>query len=244
MKKPWAIVCIVVGLLVVLGPGKDLVIRSAVIVAAKAVAGVDVKMGYFSLSLMGQSVKIRDVRVYNPEGFPTQEVMVDIPGIDVQLDTFAFLKNTLHVKYMRLDLREARVIKNQNGKLNVNSLKFAEKKDGGRKSGLVVKEKSPREMAMKFDLVSLNIGKVIMEDYTGKGDGLKVSVYDVNLKEKEFRNMTSATQLASVVMLTAMTPAGVQGAFSLGAKVLGGAVGSASHTVGGVLKTIKNRLGD
>lgn len=212
-KKPmnrFVKIGIIIGIvLLVLGPVKDMMISSAVVVGARAVAGVDVKIGYFSLSLIGQSVKIKDFRVFHPKGFPSTGPMVDIPEIAVKVDVPSIFKNVLHVRYLRLDLKEVRVIRNAQRLLNVNTL--AEK---------FKVQKSEQEMKMLFDLVSLNIGRVVMEDYSSGGDKPKVTTYEVNIKDKEFRNVKSPAELGAAVMFQALAPAGLDGAFSLGAKVI------------------------
>ncbi|NLE65446.1 MAG: hypothetical protein GX606_05990 [Elusimicrobia bacterium] len=232
MRKFFVSVLVIAGLLVVLGFARDALIRSAVIIGAKAVAGVDVKIGAFSMSLIRQSVSIRDFRVYNPEGFP-DSAMVDIPEISVRMDAGALLKGLLHVPYMRLDMKEARIIKNKEGITNVASLKFAQAPVQTSSPAKRAPEaaKPQKEMKMMFDLVSLNIGKVIMEDYSGGRQSPKVTVFDVNIKNKEFRNMDNPAVLGTAIMFEALAPAGIEGVLSLGSKTLGSAAGKAGAAV-------------
>jgi uncharacterized protein involved in outer membrane biogenesis len=243
MNKPVKILIAVVVILVVLGFLKDLIIKSSVEAGASYATGAEVKIGGFSLGIISQSVRITDFKMFNPPGFPQDQIMVSMPEVAVRSDILAFLKGTLHVPYLRLDLAEVRVIKNKDGKLNVNSLKFAQQPAGQQKPGA---QSAKKEMKMQLDLVSLNIGKVVMEDYTGGGPQPRVTEFNVNLKDKEFKNITNPAQLGSAVMLAALSPAGLGSAFKLGAKAVDtvygvgtAAVGDASRTIDGTTSTVK-----
>jgi hypothetical protein len=243
MNKPVKILIAVVVILVVLGFLKDFIIKSSVEAGAKFATGADIKIGGFSLGIISQSVRITDLKMFNPPGFPQDQIMVSIPEIAVRSDILAFLKGTLHVPYLRLNLDEVKVIKNKEGKLNVNSLKFAQQPAGQQKPGA---KSAKKEMKMQLDLVSLNIGKVVMEDYTGGGPLPKVTEFNVNLKDKEFKNITNPAQLGSAVMQAALSPAGLGSAFKLGAKAVENVYGvgsagvtDASKTINGTTKAVK-----
>ena len=246
MNKPVKILIAVVVILVVLGFLKDLIIKSSVEAGARFATGADVKIGGLSLGIITQSVRITHFKMFNPPGFPQDQIMISLPEVAVQSDILAFLKGTLHVPYLRLDLEEVRVIKNKDGKLNVNSLKFAQQPAGQPKQEA---QPAKKEMKMRLDLVSLNIGKVVMEDYTGGGPQPKVTEYNINLKDKEFKNITSPAQLGSAVMLAALTPVGLGNTFKLGAKAVEGvvnvgtaAVGDASKVVGSTATAVKGTV--
>ncbi|MBF0569287.1 MAG: hypothetical protein HQL18_00725 [Candidatus Omnitrophica bacterium] len=221
MKKVLSILLLIFAILFVLGLIKDFLIRSAVVAGAKQTLGADVSIGSFSLGILSQSVKMRSFKVYNPDGFPTKEVLVDIPEVAVQLDVPALFKNTLHVRYLRLNLKEARLIKNKDGQLNVNALKLP--------------PQSEKQMSMKFDLVSLSVGRVVMEDYFRTGTEPKITKYDVDIKDRELLNINSAQELSAEVMMAALTPAGLASAFTLGDQVLGDIKGTA-HSLGQAFK--------
>ncbi len=244
------IIIVIVGVSLFLGPVKDFLIQSAVVAGARSVAGVDVKIGYFSLSLWQQAVKIKDLKVYNPEGFPMTEVMIDIPEIAVKVDVLSVFQNTLHLPYMRLDLKEAHVIKNKAGALNVNSLKFAQQAKQDKRASqpkTVSSQASAKEMKMRLDLVSLNIGTIYIEDYRSGKEKPKLTVLQLNIKNNEFKDVTSPAELGALVMFQALTPAGLDGAFSFGSKFLGkaeGTAGSVVKTINGLFKSLKENINE
>ncbi len=57
---------------------------------------------------------------------------------------------------------------------------------------------------MQFDLVHLNIGKIVYTD-NSTGDKPSVKVMDINIKNKEFRNISSAAELGALVMVEAVS---------------------------------------
>ncbi len=205
------IVLIIVVLVLVLGFLKDQIIKAAIVVGAKQVAGVDVVIDHFSLSVVKHAVLIKGIKMYNPAGFPN-EVMVDAPAVEVQCNVWNVMRGVLHFSYIRFDLKEIRVTKNKEGKLNVNSLTFMQKMNGPAVTsdkGLDQPAKQQmreqkKDIPMQFDLVRLNIGKVIYTD-NSTGDKPSVKVMDVNIKNKEFRNISSASELGALVMVEAVS---------------------------------------
>ena len=245
MNKVIKVVLIIVVIFAVLILLRDQLIKMAVVATAKQVAGVNVTIGSLKLSLISQSMQIKDLKVYNPDGFPTDKVMVDIPEIAVKVDVGSFFSNALHLPYMRLDLKEARIIKSKAGALNVNSLKFAQPsgqaKRGAGSSPSSAKEPG-KEMKMQLDLVSLNIGTIYVEDFTSGKEKPRLTVLKLNIHNSEYKNVTSPVELGSLVMFQALTPAGLNGAFSIGDNLFDqgtGTVGSVVNSVGVLFKSFK-----
>lgn len=196
---------------------RDLLIKSIIGSVATSVTGAPTRIGGFSLSIMRQSVKITDFKMYNPKGFP-EDVLVDIPIIGVSANLGALLKGKIHLKEVDLELKEIGMAKNKEGKLNVDSLKIAEEKkpDAQGKEA----KKPAKEMPIQIDLTNLSIGRVVSKDYSVEGPPV-VKVYDINLK-KSYKNITSVQQLASLIISEPLKAAGIQGAKIYGAAMLTG----------------------
>ncbi|MFH0754610.1 MAG: AsmA family protein [Candidatus Omnitrophota bacterium] len=243
MKKFMMVGGLVLGVVLFLGPVKDCLIQSAAVAGARSVAGVDVGVGYFSLNLWRQSIVIKDLKVYNPQGFPAEKVMVDVPEITVKVDVGALLTGKIHLPYMRVNLKEVRVIRNRVGALNVNSLKFAQQSTGGNKAA----EQRPaagqaraKDIKMRLDRVLLDIGMINIEDYSSGKEKPKLTVLQLNIHDREFRDVASPVELGGLVMFEVLTPVGLDGAFALGERLLGEASGSAIDTaLGGLFKSLK-----
>ncbi len=168
---------------------------------------------------MKPKVDIKGFQVYNPKGFP-KEVMVDVNEISVEYDLPAVLTGKLHLPMVVFDLNEFVMVKNAEGKLNVDSLKFAQQSKGAETAKT---EKKParksKEMAMQIDEFHLNIGRVVVQDYT-QGKEPAVQAYDVGLKDKVFKNITSAQQLATLITMEAMGPTALKSAALYGAATM------------------------
>lgn len=212
MKKSLIVIAIVVIAILSLGVIKDGIIKTAVTVAATQVTGAPVRIGGFSLSIIGQRVAISGFKMYNPEGFP-KGILVDLPKINITYDLGSLFKKKLHLADVEIELKEIVLQKNKEGKFNVDELKVArqEKEQRGKPSG---------QMPMQIDIIKLGIGRIILKDYSA-GKEPAVKVYDINIR-KSYKNITSAQQLAALILAEPMKAAGIQGAKIYGVAVLAG----------------------
>lgn len=208
MNKYYKIIlCIVLGLLT-LGFAKDLVIKTVVEIGASQVLGAPVHIQGMSVGVFKQSVRIKGLRVSNPSSFPSG-VLIDIAEAGVDYDLGQILKGKLHLPKVILNLKEMNVVKNKDGKLNVDALKVAEQGKPSKDSN------QGKSMPMQIDLVILNLGKVTVTDY-GKNPA-HVQSYDIGVHDKTYKNIKSAQQLAALVMVEAMGPTALKGAAIYGA---------------------------
>lgn len=205
MKKILVIVLIVIIGLVALSIVRDSILKTVIASVASNITGAPVHIGGFSLGVIKQSVKITNFRMYNPKGFP-KEILVDIPKLGVTLDLLALAKGKIHLKALDFELKELALTKNKEGKLNVDSLKVVE---AGKEPKEEKAKKPAKQMAMQMDVVNLNIGRVINTDYSA-GEPPVVKVYDINIK-KTYKNITSAQQLAALIIAEPLKAAGIQG---------------------------------
>lgn len=199
MKKIFIIFLIAALTLAVLGISKNQLIKSSVILAASKVLGVKVQMASFSLGIAKPAIRIRGLKLYNPQGFP-KEPMVDIPQVNIEYDLGALLKKRLRLNRVVFDLNEMAVVKNKGGAFNVDELKVVKKE-----------EKPPDPIALQIDYLSLSIGRVVYKDFS-RGEKPSIEIFEVNIKNKIFKNIGSAQQLASLILLEALKPAAIKGA--------------------------------
>lgn len=213
MRKKLVILgLIVVAGIILLGIVKDSLIKSVVTAGTTKVIGAPVKIDGFSLSVFKQAVRIKGFRIYNPKGYP-KEPFLDISEVSVDYDLGALLKRKLHLPSVVVNLNELVVIKNKEGKLNVDSLKVAQQKEEPSKP----KERKPSEqMPMQIDIFTLSIGKVIYKDFS-VGDKPSIQVYDIGIKEKTYQNITSVQQLALLILEEPMKKTAIKGAGIYGA---------------------------
>ena len=192
------------------------------------ILGAPLKIGTLSWGIFTRKILIKDLTIENPPGFEKSSLL-NISQIVVQYDLAALLKANLHMPLVLVDLKELIVVKNKQGQLNVDALKI-----------LHPKEKKKIEIPpFMITELKLNAGQVIYKDYT-KGTSPEVLVYDVDLKNKSFKNIDSVPKLATVVITqalgrTALREAGIYAAATflgvgfLPAGVLG-VIAASDHT--------------
>lgn len=216
-KRKFIIVIALIVFIYLISVFKNTLIKSMIDAAATQITGADVRIKGLSFNIFDSSTHIRGLQIYNPEGFP-KEVLIDIPRIEVEYDLSALLRKNLHLPLVEIDLKELVVIKDKEGKLNVNSLKFTrEKKEEpqGR-----AKEKTREAMPMRIDVLKLNIGRVIHKDFSA-GEKPLVEVYDINIKGT-YKDITSASQLLSLILAESLKQTAIKGAKIYGVAALVG----------------------
>jgi len=206
------IIAVIIGLFLI-NVVRDQIIRGIATVAVTKVIGAPVHINNLSLGLMRQTVRLSGFRIYNPKDFP-RGILVDMPNIFVDLDAFALLKGKIHVQKIDIQLKEIGLIKNKEGKLNVDSLKISQQqpKKEDKKSG--------NQLAIQMDLVNLSMGRVVSKNY-GPGQKPEIRVYDINIK-KTYKNINSVQQLTGLIIAEPLKAAGIQGATIYGASMLTG----------------------
>ncbi len=195
--NPWVIV--VVGLLFFLTIGKDWMIKMAVTTVGADIVGAPIEIKHFSLNLFTQKMRVKDLKLYNPQGFERRPLL-DLADIDVDYDLGSLFSGKPHFEYVNVNVRETVLVKNQQGKLNVDALKVAHPKEQG----------PMKDMPLLIDELKLNLDRTVFIDYS---HGKPVTqVFDVGLRNKSFKNIKTASQLASVIIVQGMGPAAVKGA--------------------------------
>lgn len=201
---------VVIGLIL----AKDFFIKMGVEMGATKVLGTPVHIGSMTLSVTKQNIHIKNLIVENPPGFDRGQ-MINVPEIEVTCDVAKAMKGDLHLSLLTLNLQELNVIRNKEGKLNVDALKVAQKPE---KEGESKPKTSDKNVAMQIDTLNLNLGKVTTKDYTQTPTLEKT--LDLNIKNKTYHNITSGQQLAALVLVETLKPTAIKDAAIYGAASL------------------------
>ncbi len=215
MKKTWQKVLIIaVVVIIALGALKNIIIQAAITTVGSNVVGAKIHLQHFSLNFFSQKIHMKGLKVYNPPGFPN-EPFVDIPEIRVDADVPALLSGKIHLRYVVFNLKEMIVVKDKEGKMNVDSLKVIEDQKKAAEEAKKSKKEEPKnpapELALQIDELKLNVERVILKDYS-KSEEPVISVFDVALRDKTFKDIKSAQQLVTLIMVNAMGPTAIQSA--------------------------------
>lgn len=236
MKKSIKLIITIVVAVLALGLLKNVIAKIAVQIGAKAVLGVESNIKKFSIGILNQEIDIREFTLSNPQGFE-DKILIDLPQATVKYDLLGLLTGKLHCELVVLNLKEVVVIKNKEGLMNTDELKFAKDQKvqaaGTKEEKKVEKKEKSKEMPMQLDKVVLTIGKVIYKDYS-KGGEPEIKVFDVGIKDKEYTDITSAQELASLIFAASLKGTAIKSAALYGATAVLG-VGLLPVGVAGVL---------
>lgn len=242
MKLLGKILIFIVVVFVVMILARNVIVKAAVELGAKAAVGLPVNIKMLDIGLQQTYLDIEGLNIGNPEGFGN-EAMVDMPKVLVDYHLSNIMSGKLHLERVELDLRQFTVIKNRDGKLNINSIKGIEqdKTSSGKPE---TPKKETKAMPIQLDHVHLKIGKVVFIDRSEAQESVRE--FNINLDES-YENITEQGALIRMIVLRVMTrtPLAMLTNFDLGSlqSSVGGIVGSAtdlaSQTAAKGLDTIK-----
>lgn len=209
------------------------IIQWTVSTVASQVTGAPVVIDRLAVGIVKPTIRIKGFRVYNPEGFP-DGILLNMEELSVDYDLPSLVKGRLHLPLLVVHLKEAVIVKNRYGALNVDALKFAQKPDASSAKPAAGKEaSSPAAFPMQIDIMKLDLGQVVFKDYTKGGEPV-VTAIDARIHGKIYRNVTSAQQLATIIAVEALGPTAIKSAgIYAAATVLG--VGFLPVGIAGVL---------
>jgi hypothetical protein len=194
MKKIVIAVALVLFLgLIVTIFNRNILARFIVIHGIKKTCGLGVHIGKLNIGL--PNISISNLKIYNPPGFKDR-VLADIPEVYVDFDLPAFFKKQVHLRKIKLEIKELNVILNEQGKLNVNSLALLMPKPGTGK---------PPEV--KIDELALKINKVSYKGYFPVA-GVKSREFDPNIDET-LHNVTNPSKVAAEILQRILFRAGI-----------------------------------
>jgi len=221
MKKLLKVLVIFLAVVAVLLLAKNFIAKIAVEKGVEFATGVKLRVSGLQVGVFKSRVNINNLKLYNPKGFE-DKIMIDIPNVYVDYNLPSIIKGKVHLNYIKLNLREFVVVKNKDGKVNLDSLKpVKEQKEEKEKP----KEKAAKAPEVKIDNLELKIGKVIFKDYT-KGDKPSVKEFNINIDEK-YNNISNLNAVVSIVVVKVLTSTALAGITSVDIKGLNASVSGA-----------------
>ena len=215
-------------IVVVIGFTKDMIIKASVEKSVEMVTGLKLHMGGMRVGLIKTAVHIKDLRLFNPAGY-ADRVMLDMPEIYIHYDLPAIVNGRIHLQEVRIDLKEFLVVKNQQGELNLDSLKVVQAEREGKKpwdfSG-------GKQQEIQIDSLTLKIGKVLYKDYSA-GPEPVIKEFDINIDQK-YSNITDPYSLVSLIVVKALKDTNVSMLTNFDIQGLQGTIGG---TIGTAVST-------
>jgi hypothetical protein len=215
---------------------KDVILRIAIQSTASNILGTEVELDSFSWGIINQTIKITGFRIQNPEGFPQEEPLLNMPELKVKYDLPELLfKQKIHIPLFILNINQMTLVKNKEGELNADALKVTQEITKEETEEEKPQEEKPaKKMSMQIDELNLSLRKVVYIDYSKIENGKpEINFHDLGIKNQKFTNITSAEQLIGVVLMQGLKGAAIKGAALYGAQALLG-VGFAPLAVAGI----------
>lgn len=177
---------------------KDTLVKIAVEKAVQHVSGLKLEMSRLKIRIIDPAVEIKNLKMYNPAGYQ-DKIFINMPEIYIGYDLSSLFTGKVHFFKMRIDLKELVVVKNREGKLNLDVLKLV--KNNGKKKA--PKEKKKNVSGLKIDTLELKIGKAYYKDYSGGGAPI-VKEFNVNIEET-YSDIEDLTALISLIVVKTLT---------------------------------------
>ena len=229
MKKITVVLIVILLIIAGLSLSKNTIAKIAVERVVKMITGLQLRISGLNIGILKTLVNIDGLVLYNPKGFEDR-VMIDMPNIYVDYNLPAILKGKVHLYSMKIDLKEFVVVKNKDGKLNLDSLTVVQSQKEGKKPQ--DKGKAPK---IQIDNLELKIGKVIYKDYSAGGKP-HVREFNVNIYEK-LANIEDAYTLVSIIVVRALRNTAI-------ASLTNFDLGGLSNTVAGTLSNATKLAAD
>jgi uncharacterized protein involved in outer membrane biogenesis len=192
------LIVLVVGVIV----AKNMVVKTGIEQGVKLVTGLPMKIASMDISFTKSYVHIQGMQLYNPEGFP-EKLMVDIPEVYVSLDVQALMKKNIHIKEVRFYLKEVVLVKNTDGKMNLDKLKALQQKTSEKPApGTAPAQKKEEMPEIQIDVLQLKVDKVVYKDYSKGGDPV-ITEKMIGLDER-IENITDPNSLVQIIVLKAL----------------------------------------
>ncbi|HTL69692.1 MAG TPA: AsmA family protein [Candidatus Eisenbacteria bacterium] len=191
---------------VVLTVLKNGIIQTAITASVSRAAHVPVRISNTDFSLLKSSIRLKGLKVMNPSGY-ADKLMIDAPLILIDMDPQALFRGQAHFEEVRLDLREVCVVKNKDGKLNIDAAKPTQQEKEKQKQAAAPAEprkpgaKGPK---LKIDKLYLSIGKVTYKDYSA-GGAPAVQEFPIDIKDRVYTNIDNPSAIVSLIMFEALT---------------------------------------
>ena len=172
-----AVLLLVIGVLL-----KDVIAKSIAERNLRDTTGMDAKISKLEVNLSTPTVNLEGLKLYNTPEFGGS-TFLDLPELRIEYIPGDIREGKLHFKTVRLHLAEVHVVKNKNGKTNIDLLqKESKKKSSGQKD----KTDKPGVDFGGIDTLYLTVGKIRITD---ESDPRNNEVIDVGIKDEVGRNL-------------------------------------------------------
>ena len=119
-------------------------------------SGMDVRIGRVEIGLVSPTFRMEGFKLYNPAEFGGS-VLMEIPELYMEYDRDAASRQELHFKLVRLNISQINVVRNAQGRTNLEGLQAVQAQQAGGNAAAGVDFKG-------IDQLSLTLGKMGLID--------------------------------------------------------------------------------
>jgi len=167
--------------------------------------GVQVTTETVSLNTSKGDMYIKDLKIYNPPDFGKLKLLAHLPEIKADFNFSFFRKKKIYIKRLEVTLDTLLVIKNKDGKLNIDSLNMP----------------SFQKDLIPVKRLILTVNEVIYSDYT-RGAKPRLQSYDVNIKEQAYDDIPGVHEVVTKILVESLSRTAIKGALIYGAASMAG----------------------
>ena len=184
-------------LAVVLGIGlvllKDTIAKSVAEQRIRRQTGFDAKIGRLEVGLLSPKLTIENFVLYNPAEFGGSPFL-SIPDLHVEYNPDDLAFHRLHLKLLRLDLKELNIVENMNGRTNIiDLLAHVSPETVGHSSN----SKTNRDVEFNgIDMLNLSVGTV---RYVNLRKPQRNQEINLALKNEIVQNVRSEEDMAGIL---------------------------------------------
>ena len=188
-KILWWLTFVVIFMVIVLLANRDAIVKQLAERQIHTATGLEPEIGDFSFSVLDPRLTLGNFRLYNPAEFGGT-LFLDVPELHIEYDRAALRRHELHLKFMRVNLREVDVVKNAAGVTNLLSFlnTMAPRKSAGERTIAPLN-------GYKFtgiDLLNLSVGAAKFVDLK---DQRRNRVVSIGLQNLIYTNVISSADL-------------------------------------------------
>jgi uncharacterized protein involved in outer membrane biogenesis len=167
---------------------KDIIAKSLAEKNLRDNTGMDAQIAKLEIGLATPTVNLEGLKLYNPADFGGG-TFLEMPQLRIEYVPGDIRGGKLHFKTVRLNLSEVHIVKNKNGKTNIELMqKEVKKKTSGQKD----KSDIPGVDFGGIDTLYLTVGKIRITDESNPKNN---EVIDVGVKEEVGRNLKTELEL-------------------------------------------------
>ncbi len=201
---------------------KDFISKGILTGVLKLATGVGVEISDVDCNILDNNLIIKGLKVYNPQGFG-QGVLLDVSKIDITYEPSEIFKGVIYLFSLEIDLKELVVIKDKDGNLNVDALKFAKQSQENVETAQQDNKAEEKQDSDNFyvEKLILSAKQVVYKDYTKDPDGA-IKIYDLGIKNKVYKEVPGLFSLMVIVLKAPMKDTTIKGALIYGAATAAG----------------------